>query len=151
MLHFSGNKGKQPLPTAPNPEEEVRKTAPAPNQSDAEADKKSAEIEAQRLAFVRKNPDFDMKAEMENSAFVNYVWGNGLTVEEAYFLVHREELLKQAASEAVEAFLQKRDKIPENGTVKTVPAIAKKNPKDLSDKEVDAIIERARNGETISF
>ncbi|MBE5039889.1 hypothetical protein [Ructibacterium gallinarum] len=114
-------------------------------------DQRIDEIEAQRQAFARQNPNFDMRAEMENPAFVNYVWGNGLSIEDAYFLVHREELLEQAGMEAVQEMLERRNRISENGAAKNRPAIARKNPKDLSDKEVDDIIERARRGEKISF
>lgn len=108
-------------------------------------------IEAQRQAFASKNPDFDMKTEMQNPAFVNYVWGNNLSVEDAFFLVHRDELLEQAKAEAMEELVNRRGRIQENGAGKNRPAIAKKNPKDLSDKEIDNIIERARSGEKISF
>ena len=45
----------------------------------------------------------------------------------------------------------RRDRIQENGTGKNSPASVKKNPKDMSDKEIDEIIERVRNGEKISF
>ncbi len=109
------------------------------------------EIEKQRLAFIRKNPDFDMKAEMQNPDFLNYVWGKGLTVEEAYFLVHKEELLEKVRLDAEAEQSQRRERILENGAGKNRPAIAKKNPKDLSDKEVDDIIERVRKGEKITF
>ena len=109
------------------------------------------EIEKQRLAFSRKNPDFDMKKEMENPDFVRYVWEKGLTIEEAYFLVHREELLEQSARESEQAMAERSKRMVENGAGKNHPAIAKKNPKDLSDKEVDDIIERVRRGEKVSF
>lgn len=109
------------------------------------------EIEKQRLAFSRKNPDFDMKKEMENPDFVRYVWEKGLTIEEAYFLVHREELLEQSAKESEQAMAERSKRMVENGAGKNHPAIAKKNPKDLSDKEVDDIIERVRRGEKVSF
>ncbi len=112
---------------------------------------RTREIEAQRIAFQQKNPDFDMKAELQNPAFVRYVFQNNLSVEEAFFLVHREEILETAKAEALEEFSARRSRIPENGATKNRPAIAKKNPKDLSDKEIDAIIERAKNGEKISF
>ncbi len=110
-----------------------------------------SEIEAQRQALLQKNPDFDMKAEMQNPDFVNYVWGSNLSVEDAYYLVHREELLEQARLEGMQMALKRSNRVPENGTLKSRPAIAKKSPKDLSDKEVDAIIARAKNGETITF
>lgn len=118
---------------------------------EALAEQKAQEIEAQRIAFTQKNPGFDMKAEMENPAFKKYLWGNGLTVEEAYFLAHREELLENARAEALESLAERQDRIVENGAAKNRPAIAKKNPKDLTDKEIDAIIERVRNGEKITF
>ena len=118
---------------------------------DPYVEQRIAEIEAQRQAFTRKNPDFDMKAEMQNPDFVSYVWGSGLTVEDAFFLVHRDELLEQARAEALEELTARRDRIPENGAGKNRPAIARKNPRDLSDKEIDAIIARARNGEKITF
>ena len=110
-----------------------------------------SEIDAQRQALLQKNPDFDMKAEMENQDFINYVWGNNLSVEDAYYLVHREELLEQARLDGMQMALKRSNRVPENGTLKSRPAIAKKSPKDLSDKEVDAIIARAKNGETITF
>ena len=59
------------------------------------------QIEAQRREFMKKNPDFDMKSEMQNPQFVEYVWKNKLSVEDAYFLVHREELIEKAVAEAL--------------------------------------------------
>ncbi|MBO5364901.1 MAG: hypothetical protein J6A56_05510 [Clostridia bacterium] len=132
-------------------ETEVPETTGKGKEIDPYAKERMAEIEKQRLAFVKKNPDFDMRAEMENPDFVTYVWGRGLTVEEAYILVHREELLEKARQNAQEEKTLPRERILENGAGKNRPAIAKKNPKDLTDKEVDAIIERVRNGEKISF
>ena len=32
-----------------------------------------------------------MRREMQNPKFCNYVWGNGLSIEDAYYLCHREE------------------------------------------------------------
>ena len=153
MFHFNNPKGRVPQEPSQGIRQPQAVTAPGTDElgSNPAAMQRIAEIESQRLALMRKNPDFDMKAEMQNPAFVNYVWGNNLTVEDAYFLVHREELLEQARTEAMEALLARRARIPENGIAKSRPAIAKKNPKDLSDKEIDAIIERVRNGETISF
>lgn len=110
-----------------------------------------SEIEAQRQSLIQKNPDFDMKAEMQNQDFVNYVWGSNLSVEDAYYLVHREELLEQARLNGMQMALNRSNRVPENGTSKSRPAIAKKSPKDLSDKEVDAIIARVKNGETVTF
>ena len=147
MFHFNGNKERQPVIGNAAPiQQEV-----AQNPETAAMDKRNAEIEAQRQAFAAKNPDFDMQAEMKNPAFINYIWGNGLSIEDAYFLVHREEILESARNEATNALLQRQTRVLENGAAKNRPAIAKKNPSNLSDKEIDAIIERAKNGETITF
>lgn len=140
MFHFSTNKESQN--TNPSPQTAGENPAVTARMS---------EIEAQRQAFLQKNPSFDMKAEMQNKDFVNYVWGSNLSIEDAYYLVHREELLEQARLSGMEAALKRSNRVPENGTAKSRPAIAKKSPKDLSDKEVDAIIARAKNGETITF
>ncbi len=174
MFKFNSNPSRKrtPLPTDPNNKEQTsnapqRATAPnlAASQGMPEGnqpkplnqgtnpavEQRIDEIERQRIAFAKLNPDFDMRAEMENPQFVNYIWGNGLSVEDAFFLVHRDELLEEAANEAVAELQNRQNRISENGAAKIRPAMAKKNPKDLSDKEIDAIIERVRNGEKISF
>ncbi len=143
----TGPASMQKLPEAISQEQALQN----PQNNNALVEKQIQEIEAQRIAFTRQNPDFDMKKEMQNPDFVNYVWGKGLTVEEAYFLVHRQELLEEARVDAMEELAARRDRMVENGAAKNRPAIAKKNPKDLTDKEIDAIIERARNGEKITF
>lgn len=124
---------------------------PAKKEIDPKMEARIDEIEKQRLEFSRKNPDFDMKKEMENPDFIKYVWVKGLTVEEAYFLVHREEILEQSNQASEKAMAERKARMIENGAGKNHPAIAKKNPKDLSDKEVDDIIERVRRGEKVSF
>ena len=166
MFNFNvTGKQQQKLPTEPtgtqsgttvaaansNVQQPAGEKAAVTGGTDAYIERRIDEIEAQRAAFAAKNPDFDMKAEMQNPDFVNYVWGNNLTVEDAYFLVHRDEILEQVRAEAIEEFNARSNRIPENGAAKNRPAIAEKNPKDLTDKEIDAIIERARNGEKITF
>lgn len=151
MFNFAtGQKSRQQSETE-IPAKAYEEKAPEKKELDSRMEARIDEIEKQRLEFARKNPDFDMKKEMENPDFVKYVWGKGLTVEEAYFLVHREELLEQSRQETVNALSERRQRILENGAGKNRPAIAKKNPRDLSDKEVDEIIERVRRGEKVSF
>ncbi len=120
-------------------------------ENDASVNTKALEIDSQRREFEKKNPEFNMKAEMENKDFVNYILKNGLSVEDAYFLTHRDEIIKGAAEQAVNRLNIRRDRIAENGAGKNSPASVRKNPKDMSDKEIDSIIERVRNGEKISF
>lgn len=153
MFNFSANK-KQSEPNlntaAVGAESKMAaQTGAAPQE--AAINSQIEEIEAQRREFMKKKPDFDMKAELNNPQFVNYVWKNKLTVEEAYFLAHREEVIGEAVSEALSRMAERRDRITENGAGKTGAASIKKNPKEMSDKEIDSIIERVRNGEKISF
>lgn len=109
------------------------------------------EIEAQKAELLKKNPDFDMKAELENPAFVSYVWKNGLTVEEAYFLAHRDEIIEVTAKKALGRMMERQNRISENGAGKNSPAVVKKNPKEMSDREIDDVIERVQKGERITF
>ncbi len=110
-----------------------------------------AEIEAQRREFMAKKPDFDMQAELQNPDFAKYLMKNGLSVEDAYFLAHRDEIIETAVKNAFSRFSARQNRITENGAGKNSPAVVKKNPKDMSDKEIDSIIERVNNGEKISF
>ena len=134
--------------SAPNPSKEA---APKNSQQEAYINSRINEIESQRQEFMKKKPDFDMKSEMENPAFVNYVWKNGLSIEDAYFLTHREEIIEDGIKEAMNRMAIRRSRISENGAGKNSPAVVKKNPKDMTDKEIDSIIDRVRNGEKISF
>ena len=52
---------------------------------------------------------------------------------------------------ALEEMNANRERIVENGAAKNRPARANKSPKDLSDDEVDEIIERVRKGEKVTF
>lgn len=108
-------------------------------------------IEAQRRELEKKHPGFDMRAELENPEFSAYIFKNGISVEDAYFLVHRDEIIEAEVKSALTRLAERRDRISENGAGKNSPASVKKNPKDMSDKEIDSIIERVQNGEKISF
>ena len=110
-----------------------------------------AEIEAQRREFVQKKPDFNLQAELQNSDFAKYLMKNELSVEDAYLLAHRDEIIDAAVKDALARISARRNRITENGAGKNSPAVVKKNPKDMSDKEIDLIIERVNNGEKISF
>ena len=110
-----------------------------------------AELRRQAEEFSRKYPEFNLEKEIENPQFCKYILENKLTIEEAYMLAHREELMGKAKAEALEDFRAKRDRIPENGTGRTAGAVVKMNPKDMRDEDIAAIIERVRKGEKITF
>ncbi len=128
-----------------------QKTTASNGEGDAYIDSRIKEVELQRLEFMKKNPEFDMKSELQNPSFKQYLWGNNLSVEDAYFLAHRDEIVTEAVKEALTRRDARKNRISENGAGKNSPAVVKKNPKEMSDKEIDAIIERVQNGEKISF
>ena len=101
--------------------------------------------------MMKKYPDFQVKEEMENPVFVEYVFANGLSMEEAYVLTHFDKIAEEIRSKALEEMSANRERIMENGAAKNRPARANKSPKDLSDDEVDEIIERVRKGEKVTF
>lgn len=156
MFSFSNRHQEENLPTSPTGGGTL-KTSGAPASKEAVLpqnefmEKRAIEIEEQRKEFLKKKPDFDMKAELENEVFLEYLVKHGLSVEDAYFLAHREELIEEAAFEYVERIMERKNRIPENGAGKNSPVSVKPNPKDFSDKEIDEIIEKVRNGEKISF
>ena len=119
-------------------------------QREAYINSKVQELEEQCLEFLKKNPNFDMRAEMENPVFKNYVLGCGLSIEDAYILTHKEEIFGALANKTAKRSAVS-DRIAENGAGKNSPVSVKKNPKDMSDKEIDAIIARVNRGEKISF
>ena len=112
---------------------------------------RAEELENQRRDFMRKRPDFDLESEMQNPEFAKYVLAMGLSIEDAFYLVHKDEIIQEEIQAALNRLAARRERISENGAGKNSPAVVKKNPKDMSDKEIDAIIERVRNGEKISF
>lgn len=112
---------------------------------------RAEELENQRRDFMRKRPDFDLETEMQNPEFAKYVLAMGLSIEDAFYLVHKDEIIQEEIQAALNRLAARRERISENGAGKNSPAVVKKNPKDMSDKEIDAIIERVRNGEKISF
>lgn len=108
-----------------------------------------AQIDSEVQEFSRKNPNFDMKREMQNPVFCTYVWGNELSVEDAYYLTHKDDRANGRMGSPAE---RPAARISENGTGRTAGSgMVKKNPKDLSDEELDDIVKRVRNGEKISF
>lgn len=108
-------------------------------------------IEAQRREIERKIPGFDMRRELENPKFANYVFGNGISLEDAYYLVHRDEIIVEEVNKVMQRLSERRGRIAENAAGKNSPAAVKKNPRDMTDQEIDSIIERVQNGEKISF
>lgn len=107
----------------------------------------------QAEALKQRFPDFDLDREMQNRDFVYMTQpGSGLSVEDAYFALHRQEIMesaRQSAQRAMASTIASGQMRPnETGTKKagTAPA-ARPNMTKEHREELKA---RFRNGETIT-
>ena len=97
---------------------------------------------AERLR--EKHPDFELTKELENPAFARLV-ENGVALETAWEVVHRDDLAKAAAARQIaEARPQ------ENGLGRSAaPAVFHADPRSLTRQERKALRRRAARGEEI--
>ncbi len=100
------------------------------------------EIKKQADEYQKKNPSFNMAEEMQNRNFCYLVFKLGVSVEDAYFLVHKEEILKER---------ENGNRITENGAFKNQGIQTKLNPEKFSDEDVAKILDRIQDGESITF
>lgn len=108
----------------------------------------NTQVGRQAERFMQKYPAFHMEEELKNPTFRYYVWSMGLSVEEAYLLTHKDEILEQL-QQSQEPKLSAR--IPENGTGRVYPAATRPNFEEMSDEELDEIAARVQKGERIAF
>ena len=152
MTAAGAKKGMQPTAGAAGmPADASGDAAASGSLSSQQAEARMAQLRAEAAEMMKKYPDFQVKEEMENPVFVEYVFANGLSMEEAYVLTHFDKIAEEIRSKALEEMSANRERIMENGAAKNRPARANKSPKDLSDDEVDEIIERVRKGEKVTF
>jgi len=108
--------------------------------SKAEVEARLREVRRQAEEFAKKNPNFDMEKEMENRHFCYLVFKGGVSVEDAYYIFHKDEILERQAP-----------RISENGATKNQGISTKLNPEKFSDEDVARILERIQDGEQITF
>jgi hypothetical protein len=109
-------------------------------------------------------PDFDIRAEMENDNFRRMVLpphmgGSGLSVENAYFALHHDELMQasmQAAMRDVGAKMANAQRAgamrpAENGARSNAASTVKTDPSNLTRADLEDIRKRAAKGEKIAF
>lgn len=153
MFNFNMQK-KQAAPIESSPYRQENQAVPKTEEEAPQneyVNRRISEIDTQAREFLEKNPDFNVEEEFQNSTFVKYLIKNELSVEDAYFLTHRDEIMDTMVKNTLARISSRKNRITENGAGKNSPASVKKNPKDMSDKEIDSIIERVNNGEKISF
>lgn len=117
------------------------KDANATSMTKEEADKRVREVRRQAEEYARKNPNFDMNEEIKNRDFCYLIFKAGVSVEDAYFLIHKEEIMRN----------RENSRISENGVYKNSGISTRLNPEKFSDDDVEKILERIQNGEQIKF
>lgn len=101
-------------------------------------------------------PGFNLDTEIRNPKFVAKLQA-GNTVDEAYFLVHKDEILnnaksetsKQTAQNVVQNIQARKQRIPENGTHNTPAIVRKTDPSTFTDEDMERIAAQVARGAKI--
>ena len=115
----------------------------------------------QKLSQQAEKIGIDLRKEMQNPEFVRLTSpGVGVPVEQAYRLIHQDEILqggmqyaaKQSAESVAKSVASGQKRIAENGmTRKGANVIYRSDPRTMSKADRDEINRRAALGEKISF
>jgi len=103
-------------------------------------------------------PNFDLEAESENQDFTDLL-AKGVKLQQAYELIHMQELMDGTARmvantvsrNTIDNVRARGVRPAENGITEQPGTVRKSNVNDLTDKDLDNIIERVNRGEKISF
>lgn len=105
-------------------------------------------------------PDFDLDKEMQNEEFFRMTAPGGFTVKQAFYALHGEELGPQLMAygvqqgkEQISRSIQANARRPVEGASMAASRSidAHVDPKGLTDKQYDDIVNRVRRGERITF
>lgn len=126
------------------------------SREEKERDKRLEAIGQEAENWQKKKEEIDLDAQAENPEFLRYVWDRGLSPEEAYLLLNRETVLKEAAkkaqAEVAASIAAKKSRMTELGAQKKRSAKRKRvRASTLGDEEIDEILARVKKGETIRF
>ena len=115
-------------------------------------------LEQQGEAMKKVFPNFDLRTELQNPAFARMTSPNvGISVEDAYYAVHRNEIqtaamqvtaqkTAQKISNAIQAGSRRPD---ENGTSGQAPSVTTFDYRSMSPQQREALKKRIRSGEKI--
>ena len=115
-------------------------------------------LEQQGEAMKKVFPNFDLRTELKNPAFARMTSPNvGISVEDAYYAVHRNEIqtaamqvtaqkTAQKISNAIQAGSRRPD---ENGTSGQAPSVTTFDYRNASREQREALKKRIRSGEKI--
>lgn len=119
---------------------------------------KYSQWEAEGMQLKQAFPNFDLGQELNNEKFAQML-DNGVSVQDAFAVVHLNEIMNgisretsQAAQQNVVQNIQQRAARPVENGVRQAPAVVRKSdPSKLTNKDMDEIFRRVENGETVSF
>lgn len=132
----------------------------AEQQQNIEDQRKFEYVNSQAQEMLQYYPDFDLDAEMEDPEFHRLVWQAGVPVRTAFEVLHKAEIdarmMNMAVAQTKEKMsneIQSRMSRPREGAMMANSGSLEneKSPKDWTKEERDAIKQRARRGERVSF
>lgn len=114
--------------------------------------------ESEAAELTETFPNFDLAYELENEAFFDGL-NRGLSVRDAFFVAHMDEIVagsnaaakSEATQKVVDNFNQRAARPAENGASHKPAVIRKTDPSKFTDADLDEIARRSRRGETIRF
>ena len=115
-------------------------------------------LEQQGEAMKKVFPNFDLRKELQNPTFARMTApDSGLSVEDAYYAVHRKELQSAAMQVAAQKTAQKISndiqagsrRPNENGTSGQAPSVTTFDYRNASHEQREALKKRIRSGEKI--
>ena len=152
-----------PVETAMKIDNEERDTAREKRQQERTLEQQKFQqhimkLEQQGEAMKKVFPNFDLRTELQNPAFARMTSPNvGISVEDAYYAVHRNEIqtaamqvtaqkTAQKISNAIQAGSRRPD---ENGTSGQAPSVTTFDYRNASHEQREALKKRIRSGEKI--
>ena len=115
-------------------------------------------LERQGEAMKKVFPNFDLRTELQNPAFARMTSPNvGISVEDAYYAVHRKEIqyasmqvAAQKTAQKISNNIQAGSRRPqENGTSGQAPSVTTFDYRSMSPEQRKALKDRIRSGEKI--
>ena len=103
-------------------------------------------------------PNFDIETEMQNPRFVDLLKSN-VDVRTAFEVLHKDEIIssamqftaQQTKQKVVNSIIANGARPTENGNSSQSSALTKSDVSQLSNQDIDALIDRAKRGEKIRF
>ena len=131
------------------------RTQDAPEDAEAQTRAQAEEWLREANALRERYPDFELRAELEDPAFVAAIQA-GVPMELLYRGRHFDRLLSEAAKTAEENVVQsiraKGGRPAENGAcADNSPILTKSDPSQLTLREFEQIARRVSRGERITF